>query len=557
MNGSYSNDFPAPRQTVAERRRGLVYVPCMVRTCLLWFCFSGLALGDFFVDLESPSPVYPYTNATQAAHRPSDVLPLAGDGDRILIAPGIYNLTNDLVITNDVIITGQGTNTILDGQWTHTCFFVRDADPAIDNLVVRNGSGHYGGNLHLTRSAAVISNCVITGGRAWYGGGIYASNAPALVVNSLIHDNIASNPSASIGPNWPRSAGGGIFALDSSLHVGDSAIAGNQARDTGEGGGIAIFHTEFTSFGNTSPVARTTVERSLIISNRTDYTGGGTACLGINFDLPDMTVVEAWFLDCRWEENEAQYGGAFYHVNPGTEPLVVNGLFLRNRSSDNGAALRIFDTYYYPESRWSRATFRNCTLVGNVSTNNHTIYVSDSVFHMVNSIVYTNDTLTNVRVDLDPAVLAPFQEIEFSIVEGGYNGDGNRQQGNLDTDPLFANPGMNDFHLTASSPAVDAGRSGEADDIVADIDGDVRIFGEGVDMGYDEAVVSCHALPDPTAIQVRTPPGAVLSLQHKPFRVNSAWRSVSSPVTAETSIVDIPLGLKHPGEGMTRVLWRK
>jgi hypothetical protein len=43
-------------------------------------------------------------------------------------------------------------------------------------------------------------------------------------------------------------------------------------------------------------------------------------------------------------------------------------------------------------------------------------------------------------------------DVQYSIVEGGYTGDGN-----LDADPMFVDPMNGDFNLAMGSPAIDAG----------------------------------------------------------------------------------------------------
>ena len=53
----------------------------------------------------------------------------------------------------------------------------------------------------------------------------------------------------------------------------------------------------------------------------------------------------------------------------------------------------------------------------------------------------------------------------------------------LFADPLLANPGAGDFHLTGSSPAIDAGDPAfVADPGETDLDGGARVLGPRVDM---------------------------------------------------------------------------
>ena len=55
------------------------------------------------------------------------------------------------------------------------------------------------------------------------------------------------------------------------------------------------------------------------------------------------------------------------------------------------------------------------------------------------------------------------------------------------TDPLFANSSNNDFHLTSSSPAINAGDPNYSPVAsVFDFDGGVRLYDGRVDIGVDE-----------------------------------------------------------------------
>jgi hypothetical protein len=67
--------------------------------------------------------------------------------------------------------------------------------------------------------------------------------------------------------------------------------------------------------------------------------------------------------------------------------------------------------------------------------------------------------------------------VEYCDIQGGYPGEGN-----IDADPLFLDEKNGDYHLTASSPCVDAG----TDYKYCDLEGDPRNVGSAPDIGADE-----------------------------------------------------------------------
>lgn len=70
----------------------------------------------------------------------------------------------------------------------------------------------------------------------------------------------------------------------------------------------------------------------------------------------------------------------------------------------------------------------------------------------------------------------------FSAYKTGTGNDAH----SLFADPLFAGASSGNFHLTASSPAIDAGSADTAIIGSTDIDGDARVMGTSVDIGADE-----------------------------------------------------------------------
>ena len=61
-----------------------------------------------------------------------------------------------------------------------------------------------------------------------------------------------------------------------------------------------------------------------------------------------------------------------------------------------------------------------------------------------------------------------------SVASGGHS---------LTGDPVFVAPASDDYHLTPGSTAIDAGANAG---VTTDIDGEIRPFGSGFDIGFDE-----------------------------------------------------------------------
>lgn len=60
-------------------------------------------------------------------------------------------------------------------------------------------------------------------------------------------------------------------------------------------------------------------------------------------------------------------------------------------------------------------------------------------------------------------------DVRYTLVAGGYDGDGN-----IDADPLFVDPANGDYKLQAGSPAVNAGTANYPDPLIADLEGRTR-----------------------------------------------------------------------------------
>ncbi len=194
--------------------------------------------------------------------------------ERLFIYPNIHVLCASPATTT-INATGLGRSAVIFGGGGTGR---PDTDFSIDGCTItggtgelRNGNSHAGGGVFVYGDA-VVSNNLITGNAItgstteFFGGGIYVATGNASIVGNTITKNSA-NPlsSGSFG------IGGGIFLLGPQSMVTTAAvvegnvIADNLAQgEVGKGGGIRVD-------GNPGTIIR----RNLIIGNRAIYGGGG------------------------------------------------------------------------------------------------------------------------------------------------------------------------------------------------------------------------------------------------------------------------------------------
>jgi hypothetical protein len=120
---------------------------------------------------------------------------------------------------------------------------------------------------------------------------------------------------------------------------------------------------------------------------------------------------------------------------------------------------------------------------------------------MSNCILWGNTAPGNYEISLDGTYPAEL-DISHSDVKGGelsvYLGTGcilNWGAGMIDADPLFADPGNDDYHLTWQSPCRNTGDNSVVTELF-DFEGDPRIHDGTVDMGCDEYYYHLYHMGD-------------------------------------------------------------
>ncbi|MHC4217878.1 MAG: hypothetical protein ACYSU7_05415, partial [Planctomycetota bacterium] len=148
-------------------------------------------------------------------------------------------------------------------------------------------------------------------------------------------------------------------------------------------------------------------------------------------------------VNCKFLDNVATWGAAMENAQDNSDPLLVNCMIDGNTaSSGGGGVLTLIDCV---------AELVNCTIV-----NNTTGGIGGGVWITDTYGGHSDTTVSNciVRGNSPEQVLADdgaTASVSYSNIEGGYGG-----AGNIDADPLFVDPGNDDYQLSAGSPCIDA-----------------------------------------------------------------------------------------------------
>ncbi len=409
------------------------------------------------------------------------------------------------------------------------------SESVVRGLSVINGSMPYSGGIHCEFGSPTITNCKISNCAAtMFSAGLSCFAASPVISDCIISDNTAAyyagglacymNSAPTITDstftgNYGGAGGGGLACYSSSPNIVRCVVSDNILSSGSSGGaGIALFD-------HSSP----TIQDCTISANSCDDSGGGIECF--EYCSPMIS-------GCTITGNTADEGGGLF-CDDNSSPGVTDSVFSQNFAADDGGGIKCRNSSS-PEifrcsilmnsaidgagvfSEESSPLLINCLIADNYAENCSGLClglapsadiadctVADNqaeegcggiCFYGIDEAVVVNTILWGNDAPTAPE-LAAFEStiltLSYSDLQGGQEAvlldefsTLNWGEGMLEADPLFIGGAPFDYHLSSSSPCIDAGTDDQTtypflpED---DIDGEERPYLDS-DIGCDEYV---------------------------------------------------------------------
>jgi len=394
----------------------------------------------------------------------------AVDGDTVLVAPADYVITEPITFKGKLITVISET-----GPDEATIRMITPTDPDRASVVVFE-------NNETTES--ILEGFTITGGTGslfppmsvWVGGGIYFNASSGTVRNCTILQNTTDHGGGimcislcspkfidcTIERNLAEISVGGLFAWGGcSITLTNCIISGNSSKD---GGGIQCWENSAVSMMDCIITGNSATGATVLV---TGY-GGGLYCGPTSL----LTAI-----NCDISENSAGVGGGGVMCSQNSLATLTSCVIIKNSAGIVGGGIECTEgsvtlTNCVIEQnsslRWggglsshepsSSLTISNCSIIANSANQvgGGVGCFNGSSATVTNSIFWGNIASTGNEISLEQS---PTEfSIAYSNIAGGQTGisvDGGSMfgwgEGNIDVDPLFANPGhwahINDVNI--------------------------------------------------------------------------------------------------------------
>lgn len=349
--------------------------------------------------------------------------------------------SDDIEVLESEELTSESTRS--DNSYHVVTGSGADETAVLDGFVITggnaNGSGHSngGGMINVWKAA----------GGSGRGVPIPAIPANPILVNCTFHRNSASRNGGGV-----YNEAGKLTFIDcvfSENHVNDSSFDDGGGGMYNERGNLTLRYCLFienTAAGNgaglynnnaNATITDTVFDRNVVVGSADSHTGGGI----------QNTSSDPMIVNCTFTQNSAPYGGGIWNWGA-PYPTILNCVFKRNKAvhAGDGAGGGI--------QNWgggTNATVTNCTFSENTAVDVGAGLGANagSTAIVTNCIFWGNSTRNNANEQIggvggDPTI------VTYSCVQGGKSGEGN-----IDADPLFADPENGNFRLKSQAGRLD------------------------------------------------------------------------------------------------------
>jgi len=371
---------------------------------------------------------------------------------------GIDMYAGTLPVLSHNGISGNATGpTVVEGKISADVTWTKAGNPYVV------GSIEVAANATLTLEPGVMIKFARDGGFYVSGGLQAAGTSTEPIYFTDLRDDAAGGDTNGDGPATAPTPGGwdAIYLGDAATAILDHTIV----RYGGKTYGANIYRT--CNYGACTGNLRVT--NSLISDSAADgiYIGGSS----------DQTISGN-----RIEKNGKS---GLYLWNVGTTVLAGN---IITDNADGGVS--------YNATGGSPADSGPINIINNTITGNASIQntgtsgialwnFSGPTINFYNNIIWGNTLPTNgyeLRVGSGATVNGYNNDFDPARMSGAFTSS----DANTHADPMFVNAANHDYHLSPSSPCIDAGSSSAPSLPAADFEGDSRMIGSAVDIGADE-----------------------------------------------------------------------
>jgi len=304
--------------------------------------------------------------------------------------------------------------------------YIASGSPTIINCIFTgNAASQAGGGMYNIAGSPMLIDCKFENNYAEFGAGMYnyttmylPQSSKPILINCSFNDNFAGRE------------GGGMYNFKSDPNITNCVFSHNFALVYGAG--------IYNSYSNTELINTSFIENTagsgggiysednsnLMLSNCVIWKniarfGGGGMC---NADANSI-----FLRNCLLSNNTAEQAGGGL-AGSGNKATVISCVFTGNRvygASNNTSKGGGFHAF-------GDAKLINCTFTGNWAQQGHAISkYSSSLLKLDNCILWNGNNAI-----FDPRPGSSNTVITYSDVQGSWPGEGN-----IDTDPLFADPG--------------------------------------------------------------------------------------------------------------------